>query len=241
MLKLSPPVLLNEESFITAAVPLKLKHYIQGTSIRYTTDGSDPDSIHSPVFKGNETINSNTQIKAKAFKPGWISSDLVEASFYKSSYIPDTVIYLAKPNEKYKDETGKLLIDRQKAEPDFRFGGWVAFRENRMECLLQFSAPTPVQTVTLSTLVDIGGYIMPAQSIEIWGGDDAKNMKLLGRLVPQQPAKMKPSAMKGLECKFDKSTVKYLKIIGNPVARLPAWHPGKGDKAWLFVDEILIN
>ena len=241
ILKLSPPVLLNEEDFITTAVPLKLKHYIQGTSIRYTLDGSEPDSIHSLVFKGNETINGNTQIKAKAYKPGWISSDMMEASIYKNTYTPDTVIYLAKPNDKYKDESGKLLIDRKKGEADFRFGNWVAFRENRMECLLQFAAPTPVQSITLSTLVDVGGYIMPAQSIEIWGGDDPKNMRLLDRLVPQQPAKMMPSAMKGLECKFNTATVKYLKIIGNPVSKLPAWHPGKGDKAWIFIDEILVN
>ena len=241
ILKLSPPVLLNEESFLTTSVPLKLKHYIQGTSIRYTTDGSEPDSIHSPVFKGSETIDGNMQIKAKAFKPGWISSDLVEASFYKSSYNPDSLIYLTKPNEKYKDDGGKILIDRLKGESDFRFGGWVAFRENRMECLLQFSAPIPLQNVTLSTVVDVGGYIMPAQSIEIWGGNDTKNMKLLSRLVPKQPTKVIPSAMKGFECKFNTATVKYIKIIGNPVAKLPAWHQGKGEKAWIFVDEILVN
>ncbi|HKZ67067.1 MAG TPA: FN3 associated domain-containing protein, partial [Chitinophagaceae bacterium] len=241
ILKLTPPVLLNEEDFITAAIPLKLKHYIQGTTIRYTMDGSEPDSILSPVFKGNEIINSNTEIKAKAFKPGWVSSDLLEANFYKNTYTPDTVIYLTKANDKYKDEKAKLLIDKQKGEADFRFGGWVGFRENRMECLFQFSAPTPVQSVTLSTLIDIGGYIMPAQSIEVWGGADAKNMKLLARLAPEQPKKMKPSAMKGFECKFNTATIKYLKIIGNPVSKLPRWHPGKGEKAWIFIDEVLVN
>ncbi|HKO82062.1 MAG TPA: FN3 associated domain-containing protein, partial [Chitinophagaceae bacterium] len=241
ILKLSPPVLLNEESFITSSVPLKLKHYIQGTSIRYTTDGSEPDSIHSVIFKGNVSIDGNMQIKAKAFKPGWVSSDIIETSFYKSSYIPDSVIYLTKPNEKYKDDGSKLLIDRQKGESDFRFGGWVAFRENRMECLLQFSAPTSVQNVTLSTLVDVGGYIMPAQSIEVWGGNETKNMKLLGRVVPEQPKKVIPSAMKGFECKFNPTTLKYIKIVANPVAKLPAWHQGKGEKAWIFVDEVLVN
>ena len=47
--------------------------------------------------------------------------------------------------------------------------------------------------------------------------------------------------MKGFECKFNTATVKYIKIIGNPVAKLPAWHPGKGEKAWIFVDEVLVN
>jgi uncharacterized membrane protein len=241
MLKLSPPVLLNEEAFITAAVPLKLKHYIQGTTIRYTMDGSEPDSLQSPVFKGNETINNNVFIRAKAYKPGWITSDILEANFYKNTYTPDTLIYLVKPSDKYKDDAGKLLIDHLKGEPDFRSGNWVAFRESRMECLLQFLTPVSVQSITLSSLIDVSSYIMPAQSIEIWGGDDAKNMKLLSRLAPGQPTKAMGTIMKGFECKFNTATVKYIKIIGNPVAKLPAWHPGKGERAWIFVDEILVN
>lgn len=240
-MKLSPVVLLNEESFITTAVPLKLKHYINGTTIRYTMDGSEPDSLNSPIFKGDETINSNVFIRAKAYKPGWITSDILEANFYKNTYTPDTLIYIAKPNEKYKDDAGKLLIDHQKGESDFRSGNWVAFRENRMECILQFSNPVPIQSITLSSMVDVSTYIMPAQSIEVWGGNDTKNMKLLSRMVPEQPTKAMGNIMKGFECKFDKTEVKYIKIIGNPVAKLPAWHPGKGDKGWIFVDEILVN
>ena len=196
---------------------------------------------YHPFFKGNETINSNTLIKAKAYKPGWITSNMLEVNFYKNTYTPDTVIYLTKPNDKYKDDAGKLLIDLKKGESDFRFGNWVAFRENRMELLLQFAAPTPVQSVTLSSLIDLGGYIFPAKSIEIWGGDEIKNLKLLGHLVPEQPTKFIPNVMKGFECKFNTAKVKYIKIIGNPVAKLPAWHPGKGKKAWIFIDEVLVN
>ena len=70
ILKLSPPVLLNEEGFLSSAVPLKLKHYIQGTTIRYTMDGSEPDSLNSPVFKGGETINSNVLVKGQSVQTG---------------------------------------------------------------------------------------------------------------------------------------------------------------------------
>ena len=242
ILKLSPPVLLNEEAFITdTAIALKLKHYIRGATIRYTLDGSEPDSISSLVFKGGESISDNVNIKAKAFKTGWISSDPIEASFYKTTFTPDSVIYLTKANEKYRDEKGKILINHERGEPDFRFGGWVAFRETRMECLLPFAKPVTVQSITLSSFVDVGSYIMPAQSIEIWGGEDIKNLKLLGKLAPEQPDKMKPSFMKGFECKFNPATVNYIKIIATPVAKLPKWHPGKGDKAWIFVDEVLVN
>jgi uncharacterized membrane protein len=241
ILKLSPPVLLNEEEFITQAVPLQLKHYVQNVAIHYTLDGSEPDSIRSPVFTGKEMINGNTLVKAKAFKTGWISSDLIAANFYKNTFTPDTVIYLTQPNSQYKDEANKFLFNRQKGESDYRFGNWVAFRENRMECVLHFAAPVPVQSVTLSTLIDPGSYIMPAQSIEVWGGTDLNKLKLLHRLIPEQPTSNTPSQRKGFECKFEKATVNYIKLIVNPVAKLPAWHRGKGDKAWIFVDEVLVN
>ena len=242
ILKLTTPVLLNEEVFITdGAVPLKLKHYIQGAVIRYTTDGTEPDSIQSAVVKGNETVSSNTMIRAKAYKPGWFSSDILDAFFYKSTFTPDTVVYLKAPNSKYNDEQGKMLFDHQKAETNFQLGNWVAFRENRMECLMPFSKPVTLQSITLSTLIDVNSYIMPPQQIEVWGGDTEQRMKLLGRLSPEQPVKVIPVFMKGFECKFTAATVKYIKLIATPVGKLPAWHPGKGDKAWIFVDEVLLN
>ncbi len=241
VLKLSTPVLLNEEDFLTTAVPLKLKHYIQGTTIRYTLDGTEPDSTTSPVFKGTETISDNVQIKAKAYKTGWLSSDLLEASFYKTTYTPDTVIYITKPDEQYKDEQNKLLINHEKGEPDFRFGGWVAYRQQKMECVLEFRNAVPVQSISLSSLVDVGSYIFPAKLIEIWGGQDLKTLKLLGKIEPQQPTKSIPSSMKGFECKFATVKAKYIKIVAVPVPKLPKWHAGKGEKAWIFMDEILVN
>lgn len=242
VLKLSPPVAMNEDRLISgAAMPLKLKHYIQGVEIRYTMDGSEPDSIHSAVFKGNETLNDNTVIKARAYKPGWISSDLLEISFFKNTYTPDSVIYLTQPNEKYRDERRKLLIDHEQGLADFRSGTWVAFRENRMECLLVFSNPVNVQSIGLSSLVDVGSYIMPPASVQVWGAQDANQLKLIAQLIPQQPAKQVPATTKNFECRFKPVMVKYIKLVANPVGKLPAWHPGKGDKAWVFVDEVLVN
>ncbi|HEY0677481.1 MAG TPA: DUF2231 domain-containing protein [Chitinophagaceae bacterium] len=242
VLKLSPPVSLNEKRFIAdTPVVLRLKHYIQNTVIRYTLDGSEPDSIRAAVYKGDEILNSNTFVRARAYKPGWISSDLLEIDFIKNTYTPDTVIYLAKPDIKYADPENKLLINHELGELNFRLGNWVAFRENRMECLLVFPESVTVRNIGLNGLVDVGAYIMPPQQIEIWGGNDSRNLKLLGQLKPQQPGKAIPGLIKNFECKFKPTSVKYVKLIAHPVGKLPAWHPGKGEKAWIFVDEILVN
>ena len=110
-----------------------------------------------------------------------------------------------------------------------------------MEVLLQYQQAVTTHSVTLSTLTDVGGYIMPPLSIEVWGGEEEHQLKLLGRVTPSQPDKVQPSALRGYEVKFSPTKLKWIKLVAVPVSKLPAWHPGKGDKGWVFVDEILVN
>ena len=110
-----------------------------------------------------------------------------------------------------------------------------------MESLFMFNTPVTVSSVTLSSLIDIGGYIMPPASVEVWGGNGPHQLKLLRRMVPPQPSKIEAAYPKAFDCSFKPVSVTYIKLIATPVPRLPAWHPGKGDKGWLFTDEVFIN
>jgi hypothetical protein len=242
ILKLTPPILLNEEQIINTPVSLKLKHYINGVSIRYTLDGTGPDSILSPEYNNNIVLTKNVTVKARAFKKGWISSDIMENYFFSSKYKVDSIINLLPPDEQYKGDGAKTLTDLIKGEAvNFKNGKWLGFRKNKMESLLLFLTPVTISSVTLSTLIDIGGYIMPPVSIEVWGGNDAGHLKLLSRITPQQPIKLQPSFLKPFELSFTPVKVKYIKVITVPVSKLPKWHPGKGEKGWVFVDEVFVN
>jgi len=66
-------------------------------------------------------------------------------------------------------------------------------------------------------------------------------MKRLSRYIPEQPDSLKPTYMRGYDCNFAATTVNFLKVVAIPVAKLPAWHPGKGQKGWLFTDELFVN
>jgi uncharacterized membrane protein len=242
ILKLTPPILLNEEQIITTPITLQLKHYINGTSIRYTLDGTEPDSIHSPEYNNNIVLAKNVTVKAKAFKQGWISSTVMENYFFSSAYKVDSVINLRPADEQYKKYGAKTLIDLSKGETNnFRSGKWLGFKNNKMESLLLFTTPATIKSVTLSTLVDIGSYIMPPLTVEVWGGNNASHLKLLGRNTPQQPTMVQPGYIKAVELFFTPVTVKYLKVIAVPVAKLPLWHPNKGEKGWVFCDEVFVN
>jgi hypothetical protein len=113
---------------------------------------------------------------------------------------------------------------------------------------MEYQTPVVAQSVTLSSMIDVYRFIMPPLSVEVLGGEDRNNLKLLGRIVPEQPAPMEkdvlkkqPPFLKGFECKFKPASIKYIKIIGTTVSKLPKWHTGKGDMGYIFVDEILVN
>jgi hypothetical protein len=96
--------------------------------------------------------------------------------------------------------------------------------------------------VSFSTLIDIGSYIMPATELQVWGGMDASNLQLLKKIRPEQPQKLgMPGYKQGYTLAFPEQKVKCLKLVAKPVSKLPAWHPGKGDLGWVFVDEVLVE
>jgi uncharacterized membrane protein len=246
-LKLSPPIFQNDEQIISNAVSLKLKHYLPGVTIRYTTDSTEPDSVHSLLYQPGKMISMTTLVRAKAYKPGWISSDITETLFYKHGYIADTAILLTPTDSSYSGNS-KFLTDLEKGTTEFRAGNWLGWRRNKMQVLLEYDQPIVAQSVMLSTVIDVYRYIMPPLRVEVWGGENQHDLKLLGSIVPKQPTSMKPDSLqkapaylKGYECKFKPATVKYIKVIGTTVSKLPKWHTGKGDMGYIFVDEIVVN
>lgn len=242
IIKLTPPILLNEEQVITTPIKLKLKHYINGASIRYTLDGAEPDSINAKEYSGDIILSGNTTVKAKAFKKGWISSNTIETYFFSSKFKPDSAVNILRADDNYRGDGASTLIDLAKGEVNnFKSRKWLGYKLNRMESLLLFNSFVNIKSVTLSTLIDIGSYILPPTSIEVWGGNELSQLKLLGRLTPPQPTTVSKGYLKGYEINFVPTRLKYIKVIAVPIAVLPKWHPGKGDKGWVFVDEVYVN
>jgi hypothetical protein len=183
-----------------------------------------------------------TTLKARAFKPGWLASDVLQYQFYHATFRPDTVILLQPPDSLYKGKGSRTLYNHEKGDLNLGSGKWLGFRNNSLACLLVFSHAVNPQAVTLGSAVDTANHIFPPQSIEVWGGDHPQQLKLLGRLTPEQANFPKQGYLTFFECKFKPSTVKYLKVIVIPREKLPFPPPNKKDnKPWFFVDELFVN
>jgi hypothetical protein len=241
ILQLTPPILENEEEIIADPIALKLKHYINGTQIRYTLNGKEPDSVSSAVYKPGVMLDSNVTVKAKAFKPGWISSEVMEYHFYKKKFIPDSIRLLTATNKKYGGVKGRTINDNEKINLDINSGKWLGFDKQPFEAIVRFDEPVSADNVTFRTLNDIGAWIFPPTKIEVWGSNTPGDFKLLSTMIPKQPDTIESRKIVRYECRFKPATVRYLKLVAKPVTSLPRWHPEKGKNGYFFVDEIFVN
>jgi uncharacterized membrane protein len=240
-IKLNDPQIKNTSFVFTKPVLLQLTHPIKGVQIRYTTDGTIPDSINSILYKPGVMIAQNTNIKAKAYKPGWIGSDMLQANFYKSTYTPDSISFIIGPDEKYNADGAKTLIDKDLGGSNFGNGKWIASQKD-LAIYMQFAAPVNLHTVTLNCMRNMGSQVFFPIGIEIWGGTDVAHLKLLSKLKPAMPLKDDPFLVKGMDCNLaGEHTVSCLKIIAKPIQKLPSWDPVKNQPGWVFMDEIFLN
>ncbi|MEI7586640.1 chitobiase/beta-hexosaminidase C-terminal domain-containing protein [Runella sp.] len=241
-LKLNPPMLVNEKFVLTEQTPVTFKHPLKGVTIRYTLDGSVPDSTSSTVYQKPITLSGYTVVKARATKENWYVSDVVEYTFFKGTYRPSLVELLNEPNPQYQGEGSNTLINQKKGEAsDFKNPAWLGYREKPFEALFTFAQPTPVKSLTLSIGKNIGGFIFPPASVEVWGGPDKMHLTLLQKIQPEQPTKDQSARVEAIQSQLKEGNYSVIKLIARPVAKLPAWHAGKGQPAWVFVDEVFFN
>lgn len=245
-LKINPPVNQTSAQVISdTPIQLRLRHFVPGTVIRYTLDGGDPDSVHSLLYNGRTFIDSQVLMKARAFRKGWRPSDVIQYQFYRATFTPDTVILITPTDSFYKGKGGTTLKDLQKGSQNFGDGKWIGFRNNRMECMLVFSKPVHARSITVSSLVNVGAMIFPPKNIRIMGGNDPANLRLLYQLVPPGDTMPQSNYLIPYECKFSPVYVKFIKVMIEPIGKLPASllplppkkeekpasPPKKGDKA----------
>ncbi len=98
------PVPRIEPSATTFKNEIKVRIWVNflGSTIRYTTDGKEPDE-DSPEFKETLTLTETTTVKARVFKKNWLPSPVVQATFVKEK-VRCATPKLSPEGREFKDE-----------------------------------------------------------------------------------------------------------------------------------------
>ncbi len=241
LIALSPPVISRPSGVIDHDTIVTIKHPFKDVDIRYTLDGSPPDSVSGILYRAPVAINSDVKLTARAFKKGWYGSSPAQSTYIKRSVKPDSIELVTPPDPKYSLTDANLLSDGDLGELNFGNGKWLGYQKNEATFNVVFSRASLISRIMLNMLQNTRNSLFPAVKIEFWGGTDKNKLSLLGKIIPSMPEKEEPSKQLKTEITFTPAMLKYIRIKAYPLAALPGWHKSKGKPAWIFVSEIVIN
>jgi hypothetical protein len=237
---LNSPKIDFEKVMFKETTDVKITHPISSVEIRYSLDGSEPDSINSMVYTKPISLTKTSQIRAKAFAKGWIGSAEAKALLFKEGLKPKSYKLTDAPHKSYAAKGATTLFDGVKGKANHTSGEWLGYTDGPLEIEIFLEKDQKPKSVELSLLLHEGAYIFPPESVEIWTGTGGNWSKLT---IPSVTPSTKTEEIRFGLLAYDLPTTSFdqVKIKLKPVAKLPSWHQGAGSKGWVFVDEVVLN
>lgn len=242
VIALTPPLMVKPEVQVFAAGEgFTMRHPMKGVTIRYTLDGSDPDTSTSPVFQGGIPVKGPTRIKARAVMDGWLASPVAEFTVYARGIPAENSTLLTEPDKRYLSQGARSLHDGLKGESRNALINWLGFKDAPFKAHFRMNGRDTIRRVVLSMADNHFSYIMPPLRITVYAGSDSSSLKPVGSLTPPQPVKYGPVVNRAYIVEISPGDYRHLRVQADPVSSLPAWHRGHKDKGWVFVDEVFFD
>ena len=207
--------------------------------IRYTTDGTDPDS-NSPVFIRPFSIDRTSTIKAAAFARNGDGSMITTARFQKIPHEWQLTL-LSRYGSQYTGGGDFALIDGIRGSKNFTDGAWQGYQGQDLIATIDLGRTQNVSKLGAGFLQDVGSWIWMPREIHFEFSIDGKNFMPALTLINDVSENEYGAIVKDFAGTIKSQPARYVKIIAHNYGQIPAWHPGAGGKAWIFADEIIIE
>ena len=210
-----------------------------GAPIRYTLDGSDP-TASSPLYKAPVTIGESCTFKAAALREG-MQTPVYARKFDFNKATGRRIALNAAPTLKYTYGGASLLVDGYRGGPVYSNGAWIGFLNEPLDVTIDMQGAKPYSAVTVESLVEKGEWVFPPSSVGVYLSDDGREFTEEALMsVPQETAGS-PDGVKPFKVLFPETSARYLRVVARTVDPIPAWHGAAGQKAHMFVDEIIVE
>ena len=239
--QLSKPIVnVENNGFFQDQADVSLDFKLDGATLRYTLDGSEPRRS-SKRYKNALTFNEHGILKVKAFKKGFLPSETVSYELLKVEERIKKIEITPLPNERYAGNGGLTLTDLQAGSLNIRDGNWLGYNSGPVTMTIDLGKLDQLKEVVLSSLSSPGSWIMPPESVEIFFSSDVSSFVKMSEVRILPLTKIESSKKVYYSISAGNRKTRYIKLIIKPMSELPDWHPGKGNAAWFFMDEIIIR
>lgn len=218
---------------------VKIETTAPGSSNHFTLDGNQPD-FQSTIYISPIFISSSTVLKVKSFKDNLSFGETAELNFIIHKAFGTKPVLENSYHERFTAGGDFGLTDGLKGSIKFWDGRWQGFEGTDLAAVIDLKKPTPIEKISVGFLEDTGAWIFFPTEVEFLISDDGEEFALQ-KTFNNIPTKNPDARILDVSAEFENLEARFIKIVAKNIGMCPSWHPGAGDKAWVFSDEIIIQ
>jgi predicted alpha-1,2-mannosidase len=228
----------TESKTFTDSLVVRMGHMHPDAKIYYTLNGSEPDTS-AKLYEQQLVIRNSSLLKAVAIHQG-VKGKVSQAEFFK---IPAgrSIELLTDYNAQYPAGGNIALIDNQRGSQDFRTGSWQGYHGVDIVAVVDLGKLQPVNKLEMGFLQDIKSWIFMPLWVQWELSVDGQSFETAGKQFNTIPAKAEGAIVKSYGQEVKGKLARYVRVTVKNRAVCPDWHLGKGEPAWVFADEIIIE
>lgn len=233
------PSIYHAAATFTDSTMVLLSCALAGSEIRFTLDGSEPGPKSTPYARPF-LLRKNATLKAFAKGKDAPASLPISARFIQ---IPkDRKITLnTQYSTQYTGGGDLALIDFSTGGKDFRTGVWQGYEGSDIDAVVELRSLQPIKKLTLSCLQDQNSWIFMPVSVTFLISQDGKDFEEAGVVMNDVDEHTGHAIIKSFTVSLKNRNARFVKVVAKNRGVCPAWHPGAGNKSWIFADEITIE
>lgn len=104
-----------------------------------------------------------------------------------------------------------------------------------MDLSIDLKKKRVISTIEIGILENQNSWIFSPESISI----EANSITSKKSVFPDKAVNQ--AKRKTIAFTFDKQEMQHIKLFMKNIGTCPDWHKGKGGKAWMFIDEIIVK
>lgn len=237
-IQLVNPKIEVDRVIIDSSASIKATLGLENASIFYTIDGGEP-THESKKYKETIVVSEPSKYKFKAFHDDFKPSETETVTFYKKGIDVAHFSLISTLNEQYPGQGKNTLINHQKGSLNFRDGKWIGVMEPFI-AEIDFEKKVVLESLDIGFLINSSAWIFPIQDITIKISKDGKSFESLPVDISNNSLTQDIIRLDNIHIPVQKEVSKMRVEIANTKS-IPDWHQGKGNPAWLFMDEWIFN
>ena len=203
--------------------------------ITYTLDGSQP-TAQSSLYSKPFILKKTALLRTLAFNGNEPMGSTTEKQFSVNLATGKPIKLLSELSTKYRAVGGvNVLVNGANGSIAYGDGQWLAFEGNDMEVVIDLGKPQNISDVLLHSNNNPGNSVFPAQRVEVYTSDNGKPDSFTK--VGESVTATDKNNIVTSQVSFEKLPARFIKVK----AFHKTFDANVPDKAWLFVDEIIVE